>query len=394
VLLDIPHRRFALFGLAFWAHEAPMLFFVLAGAALTLFGATAVWGRVWCGWACPQTVFVDAVFRRLERWLEGDAFVRRRLDAAPWGAGKLARKAAKWAAFAGVSLLISHSFLAYFVGPEELARMITRPPSQSPGAFAFMTAMFAAVLFDFGWFQEQFCTVVCPYGRFQSVLMDEGSQAVTYDPRRGEPRKGQAAPGQASGDCVNCYRCVQVCPTGIDIRRGLQMECIGCTACIDACDEVMARLKKPPGLIRYTRSRGLSARGAVYGLLLLAVAGAFGLALSRRQTVALDVLRAPEAPYQELEGGRVINHFKLDLANQGFDDLAVSIESPSRIVVSNHAPSLAGGAAERADLFVELPRSGFEGGHARAELVLTARDVHGAVVQTTRREVRLVGPYR
>jgi len=403
VLLDIPHRRFALFGLTFWAHEVPMLFFVAAIAVLTLFLVTAVWGRVWCGWACPQTVFVDAIFRRIEHWVEGDGIVRRRLDEAPWTGAKAFKKVLKWSLFALVSLVISHSFLAYFVGPEELGRMMLRSPSDSPAAFLIMAGMFGAVLFDFGWFREQFCTVVCPYGRFQSVLMDDTSKAVTYDAKRGEPRRGLAVPGSSGGDCVNCYRCVQVCPTGIDIRRGLQMECIGCTACIDACDEVMSKVKKPAGLIRYMQGKTISSRGWVYAALLLILVSSFAIVLARRKTVELAIIRAPEAPYQEIEGARVINHFKLDLANQGFEDLAVEFAlkgpgSARKIVVSNHAAVLSGGQAERADLFIETPKADFHEGRALVEIVMTARTLengnNGAALQSTSTEVRLVGPYR
>lgn len=397
VLLDIPHRRFALFGLAFWAHEAPMLIFLAAGAILALFLVTAIWGRIWCGWACPQTVFVDSVFRRIERWIEGDAVNRRQLDLAPWTGAKVLKKALKWTAFVLASLVISHSFLAYFVGPEELGRMLRSSPSESPAAFIFTLSMLGAVLFDFGWFREQFCTVVCPYGRFQSVLMDDVSQTVFYDSSRGEPRRGQVAPGTPRGDCINCYRCVQVCPTGIDIRRGLQMECIGCTACIDACDEVMAKIKKPQGLIRYERGKSISPRAWVYGVLLLILSAGFAFALRNRQEIELAIVRAPEAPYQEVEGSRVINHFKLDLANQGFEDFAISFSSDLRIVVSNHAASLAGGQAERADLFIEAPKARFKDGRLDANIVMTASKKasnHQRVVQTTSTEVRLVGPYR
>jgi len=239
MLLDIPRRRFAVFGVTFLAHDAPMLLFVFGGAAMMLALITAIWGRVWCGWACPQTVFVDGVFRKIERWLEGDAVARRKLDQSPMSLDKLIKKASKWFCFTILALLISHSFLAYFVGTEKLALMIRSSPTDNPINFILMVGVTAIILFDFGWFREQFCTIVCPYGRFQSVLMDEDSQVVAYDLKRGEPRKGTNLPQDKAGDCVNCYRCVQVCPTGIDIRRGVQLECIACTACMDACDEVI-----------------------------------------------------------------------------------------------------------------------------------------------------------
>lgn len=251
VLLDIPHRRFAILGLTFWAHDAPIFLFVLGILAFGIFLVTALLGRIWCGWACPQTVFIDGVFRRIERWIEGDSVERRKLDDGPWNENKVFKKILKWFLFLLVSLVITHSFLAYFVGTDELLVMIRRPPLENITSFLVMAASTAVILFDFGWFREQFCVIVCPYGRFQSVLMDDDSWAVMYDEKRGEPRRGRVPEGKSEGDCVNCYRCVQVCPTGIDIRRGLQLECIACTACIDACDEVMDRLGKEQGLIRY-----------------------------------------------------------------------------------------------------------------------------------------------
>ncbi|MGZ3696759.1 MAG: 4Fe-4S dicluster domain-containing protein, partial [Bdellovibrionota bacterium] len=190
LLLDIPGRKFAILGLTFWAHDAPILVFVFGGTAILLAAVTAIWGRVWCGWACPQTVFVDAVFRRIERAIEGDSVKRRMLASAPLGWGKFAKRFAKWTLFAVCSLVISHSFLAYFVGTRKLAEMIARPPFENIPSFLFMLGTTLLVLFDFGWFREQFCTLVCPYGRFQSVLMDDRSKAVAYDAKRGEPRRG------------------------------------------------------------------------------------------------------------------------------------------------------------------------------------------------------------
>lgn len=257
LLLDIAQRRFEIFGLSLRAHNAPLLFFVFAAGAFGLFFVTAVWGRVWCGWACPQTVFIDGVFRKIERWVEGSALERRKLDAAPLSLQKFLKKFGKWSLYIFATLILTHSFLAYFVGTGPLAEMIRKNPSENWGSFLFMVFSSAVILFDFAWFREQFCTIVCPYGRFQSVLMDRGSMIVAYDVDRGEPRATPQAKALSKahnsnlGDCVNCYRCVQVCPTGIDIRRGLQMECIACTACIDACDEVMTKVKKPTGLIRY-----------------------------------------------------------------------------------------------------------------------------------------------
>lgn len=411
VLLDIPHRRFALFGVTFWAHDAPMIFFVLAGAALTLGLVTAVFGRVWCGWACPQTVFIDGVFRRMERLIEGDWIQRRQLDQAPLSPSKLSRKSLKWLLFLTMALVISHSFLAYFVGTDELARMIRSSPFESPTSFLVMAFITGAVLFDFGWFREQFCTIVCPYGRFQSVLMDSGSMSIAYDEARGEPRKGMAAPDsgpatRSEGDCVNCYRCVQVCPAGIDIRRGLQLECIACTACVDACDDVMARLKKPLGLIRYIRpGKLLRPRVVLNSAIVLALSIGLVLTLISRSPVEMMLMRAVESPYQEIpgsngEGEIIINHFKLDLKNQSFDTkrlkfAARAAESGAELgtVASNHRETLPAGESERADLFVKFPKSLLKSGHLPARIILSAEaSEHEPAIEQVK-EVSLVGPF-
>ena len=235
VLLDLPGRKFALFGVTFWAHDAPMIFFVLAILTMSLALMTALWGRVWCGWACPQTVFIDGVFRRIEELIEGNHIERRKLDDAPMDAKKFFKRSLKWILFTAVTLVITHSFLAYFVGADRLVEMVQHKPAENWTNFLIILVTSGIILFDFAWFREQFCIIACPYGRFQSVLMGPRSKNVVYDYNRGEPRKGKAPKGEEA-DCVNCYRCVQVCPTGVDIRRGTQMECIACTACIDACD--------------------------------------------------------------------------------------------------------------------------------------------------------------
>ncbi len=329
VLLSIPERRFAFFGLILYAHDGPLIFFVLAMAVFGLAFITAVWGRIWCGWACPQTVFIDGAFRKIETWIEGNHLQRRQLDAGPMTLNKIIKKTIKWLSFFILSTIIAHSFTAYFVGSERLAQMSLQSPSDNWVDFLIVFFITFVILFDFGWFREQFCFIMCPYGRFQSVLMDQHSLAVMYDEKRGEPRKGSSAAtvsGQ-SGDCVSCQRCIMVCPTGIDIRRGIQMECINCTACIDACDEIMEKVKKPKGLIRYSsiaQSEGKPQqwfnfrRVFYFALIALAFIGLV-YKLTMRSPLRAEVLRVVGAPYRLLDGseqGMVINQFKLHLQNQ------------------------------------------------------------------------------
>lgn len=320
VLLDIPARRFSLFGLTFWAHDVPILFFLLFGAAISLAFVTAIWGRIWCGWACPQTVFIDGVFRRVERWIEGSPLTRKKNND-PF----TFRKGLKWLVWIFISFVIAHSFAAYFTGAENLLQMMQSSPSKNSGYFAVVMSFTALILFDFGWFKEQFCIIMCPYGRIQSLLMDKNSLAVIYDENRGENRKGHPQYDQKKGDCVDCRRCVNVCPTACDIRLGVQLECIACTACIDACDEIMEKVGKPKGLIRYDSVSQLkpgfhSLRNYAYLFIILLSLGGLIYFTSIREATLMTLLRAKEAPYQietDAQGEKlIVNHFKVHLKNQ------------------------------------------------------------------------------
>lgn len=408
-LLDITHGRFTLFGIQFWSHDAPMLLFVFGGAAVLLAFVTSVWGRVWCGWTCPQTVFVDSVFRRIERWVEGDAVTRKRRDEGTLTEDKFFRKLLKWGLFIGVSLILSHSFLAYFIGTDALARMMAHSPRENLGSFVAMSLISAVVLFDFGWLREQFCTLLCPYGRFQSVLMDECSLAIAYDRARGEPRRGEAWAGKLAGDCISCNRCVHVCPTGIDIRNGLQLECVACTACADACDVVMAKVGKPPGLIRYSSGmngqRRTYAKPIAYFTVLVILVTSLGWTVSHRQAIEMTLVRTIGAPYEEvIRPGlmkEVVNHFKLDLLNQSFDPIRVEIETQDSIVVNDVQFVSAGLPAElppggslRIDLFVRFPFSKLAEGRTRANLVTRVSSPHWKTTASRTQEVPLVGPLR
>ena len=421
VLLDIAHRKFAIFGIAFWAHDAPLLIFIFGGAALTLALVTAIWGRIWCGWACPQTVFIDSIFRKLEYWIEGDAFTRKKLDESPLSWKKASQKILKWVGFALFSLIISHSFLAYFYGTQELAQMMRSSPSENLTSFLIMGGITLVILFDFGWFREQFCTLVCPYGRFQSVLMDDESQVIAYDAARGEPRRGvqqdsSQLSSQPSGDCVNCYQCVRACPTGIDIRRGLQLECIACTACIDACDRVMEKIKKPSGLIRYDSLAAFSNKNAsqqkvyfkpkvlFFGALLSFMLIGLTLTVHYRQPIESTFIRAVGAPYQEISNSdgqaEVINHFKIDLRNQTFESHHIEFKinpiqeelKNIQIIVSHHDEVLSGGTSERADLFIRFPKTILKSGNRSIPIIIESLSLKSMTRSTLTQEVLLVGP--
>ena len=339
VFLDVADRRFHLFGVTLAAQDMWLLFFVITGLGFSLFFVTALLGRVWCGWACPQTVFLDHVYRRIERWIDGDAVKRRALHNAPLSTGKILKRVIKHALYVFVSAVITHLFLAYFVSLPDVWSMVRAAPTDHWSAFGFIAAATGALYFNYAWFREQLCIVICPYGRIQSALIDDHSLVIGYDVNRGEPRgKGrparpvnefhsdvaaQAVPVAAAGDCVACNRCVHVCPTGIDIRQGLQMECIGCTACIDACDDVMTRLGRSRGLIRYDsqaafnggRTRWLRPRTFLYGVLLLIGATVATWALSTVKPANVGVTRMTGAPYI-VDDATVRNQFLVRIVNK------------------------------------------------------------------------------
>lgn len=402
LLLDVAHREFYFFGLHFRAHDAPFVLFLLLGFTFLIGLITAIWGRLWCGWACPQTVFTEALFRKIETWIEGNHRDRKALDEGEWNQAKILKKSAKWALFALVSLVITHSFLAYFVGSRELLGMVSSSPAENWESFLVIFFTTGLILFDFGWFREQFCVIMCPYGRFQSVMLDSHSMVVGYDQRRGEPRRGTQASGTPAGDCVDCFRCVQVCPTGIDIRRGLQMECIACTACIDACDDVMAKTKKPLGLIRYTtlaelggrKSRKLTARAGIYAGLLLISLTTLTVLLTRKEFLEVTVLRAGGSPYEVIpssSGNLVLNHFRVDLSNQtGAAQKVifslVETEPGLELVMPMNPLILEDRAAQKADFFVRFPAGLLKNGGRKVFLKMSYP------ANERKLEVPLVGP--
>jgi len=408
LLLNIGDRQFSIFGLTFWAHDAPLIFFILAFLTLGLAFVTAVWGRIWCGWGCPQTVFIDGVFRRFEYWIIGSHIQQRNLAKAPWNFKKFFKLGVLWTLFLVVSLIIAHSFLAYFVGADKLVEMTQHNPRENWTIFVIMGFITAVILFDFGWFREQFCIIMCPYGRFQSVLMDDDSLTVSYDPVRGEPRKGLAKDGTTQGDCIDCYKCGAVCPTGIDIREGLQLECIGCTACIDACDEVMEKIDKPKGLIRYAtgnslkgiKSRFLTPRVGIYSVLLIAVISALVFFVSQRQDIVITVLRGKDNPYQVVQNEgqeQVINHFKLHIKNQTFDELNLKMALPDvwkkkniEVVSQKETIELQGGMNSTLHIFIKFPPS-VTGASGSENIKLDFVDTNNNEIRVEE-NVKLVGP--
>jgi cytochrome c oxidase accessory protein FixG len=328
IQLDVEHRRFYLFGQTFNSQDFWMVLLLLLSFAFGLLTMTAWRGRVWCGWACPQTVFMDGVYRPVEQFWEGPRERRLKAMDEPWTAARIARRLGKLATFLLISMAIAHTATALFVSPRELWLMIHEGPGQHPEAFLLTTGFTAVLMFNFSWFREQFCVVLCPYGRLQSVLHDRDSVTVAYDDVRGEPRGKAVKHGDPTikvGDCVDCKRCIHVCPTGIDIRNGLQMECLACDQCIDACDEVMTKLKRPVGLIRFASQNELAGKGrreirgrllAYAGITLVAMT-TLGVSVATRKPFEANVFRLRGSNPFILDGEVVRNPFELHLTNKG-----------------------------------------------------------------------------
>jgi cytochrome c oxidase accessory protein FixG len=378
ILLDIARRRFFLFGQTFNAQDTWLVFFLLTGVGFALVVTAAIVGRVWCGWACPQTVFLDGVFRRIERLIEGPRNVHLRRDAGPTTFDKAWRKATKHAIFLLIAVVLAHVLLAYFVSLPGVFTFISGAPSKHAEAFTWTTAVTLVLYGNFAWFREQLCLIICPYGRLQAVLSDRDTITIGYDGKRGEPRGKASDP--SAGACVDCHRCVVVCPTGIDIRNGQQLDCIGCTACIDACDEVMDQLKRPRGLVRFDSLQGLTGgvkrllrpRLYLYAVLLLAGITAASIAIASHEPFEANVLRMPGLPFALAEGPRgvstVRNTYEIHLVNKQAEarTFVVAPVSPPGVAMSYALTAeritLASMSERRVPFVVTLPESAFRAG--------------------------------
>ncbi len=365
LFLDIGTRRLFAFGSTFNAQDGPFLFFLVTGLGASLFTVTTLFGRLWCGWTCPQTVVLDAFFRPIERLIEGAREVRLRREAGPWTPSRVARLLLKHTVFAVVAVALAHGVLSYFVSAPGVFAMVRGGPGGHVEAFTWTTAMSLVIYANFAFFREQLCLGVCPYGRLQGALVDNDTVTIGYDVQRGEPR-GKA--GHADGACLDCNRCVVVCPTGIDIRNGSQLDCVGCAACIDACDDVMDRAHRPRGLVRYdslagfagTKRRVVRPRILFYGgLLAVGAAVALTTMRSRHTDAELTVMRLPGAPYQ-LDGDRVRNSFDAHLvskqAKAGLYTLVVQGPADAEDVLPLREVNVDGMGSVHAPLFVTASR--------------------------------------
>ncbi|MCO5235876.1 MAG: cytochrome c oxidase accessory protein CcoG [Chitinophagaceae bacterium] len=338
-LFNIPEAKFILFGKVFWPQDFFIFGLTMITAIVFIILFTAAFGRLFCGWVCPQTIFMEMLFRKIEFAIEGDAPAQKLLDKSPWNKDKITKKTIKHLIFFSLAFLVSNFFLAYIIGVDELLKIIREPASQHIAGLSSII-IFSGVFYGvFAYFREQACTVVCPYGRLQGVLLDRNSMIVAYDYKRGEPRGKYKKPKTAElspvlGDCIDCFQCVKVCPTGIDIRNGTQMECVGCTSCIDACDKMMDATGRERGLIRYASENGIAegkklkftGRMQFYTILLVVLTGILTALLLSRRDVDGTIMRAGGMLYQERGADSVSNLYNIKVINKTIHDVSLSLK--------------------------------------------------------------------
>jgi cytochrome c oxidase accessory protein FixG len=390
MMFDIVNRKFILFGFPFGPHDFFLLGLTMIATIVFIFLFTAVYGRIFCGWICPQTVFMEMVFRKIDYWIEGDHKNQKRLNDSPWTGEKILKKGAKYALYFIISFLVSNMLLAWIIGTDELWKIVTDPIELHLGGFIAMMLFTGLFYWIFIWFREQACILVCPYGRLQGVLLDPNSVVITYDFVRGEPRgKIQRNAERTNGDCIDCKECVVVCPTGIDIRNGTQLECVNCTACIDACDYVMEKIRKPKGLIRYDshnaikekRRRIFTPRVIGYSTLQILLVGLLSYFLATRSDVDVTILRTPGMFYQEQAHDEVSNLYDIKLLNKTFEPQRIDLKllaDKGEIKLLSDAIVIPPQEASQAKMFVLLEKDEIKKMNTPIEIAVFAngKEIH------------------
>ena len=402
MLLDVAHRRFTILGYTFLPTDTLLLALFMVGGLLTVFLATALVGRVWCGWACPHTVYMEYLFRPIERFFDGTTGKGGLPRQKPSGL----RQLGKYVTYFLISLHLSNTFLAYFVGVDQVTDWVFGSPMAHPAGFAIVAVVTAAMMFHFSYFREQLCIIACPYGRLQSALLDDHSRIVAYDVTRGEPRGKRKkslpiAEQNAVGDCIDCKLCVTTCPTGIDIRQGLQMECVNCTQCMDACDAVMEKLGRKPGLIRYSSQAAdagksstlIRPRTIIYPVILLVLAGMFSFLLGTKADFDAVLLRNKGQPFTVLDDGTIRNALKIKLTNRGDEAQVLHMElgpgAPEGTVIEPLDVELQPGEMDTFTMLAVAPAVEFLRQRGQIEVELVVRDEAG---ETRTIEGQMLGP--
>ena len=375
-LFDIVNRRFILFGQLFWPQDSYLFAILMLTVMVFIVVFTVSLGRLWCGWACPQTVFMEMLFRKVEYFIDGDANKQRRLVKQGWNFEKIWKRLIKFSIFALLALLISNTLFAWVLGTDRLFEIMQEPISENRAAFIGMMVLSGFLMFVYSWFREQVCVMMCPYGRLQSVLLDSNTIVVAYDYIRGEPKgnykKGENRKEAEKGDCIDCKACVDVCPTAIDIRNGTQLECVNCTACIDACNKTMDRVGQPWGLIRFDSEKGISlgqklklnARLIAYIAVLLALFTFLNVLLFSRSDVEATILRTPGLLFQQQDDGKISNLYNIKVVNKRREQFPIEIKLMShqgKIVMAAGDMIVQPAASTEGVFFVYLDNSDVNG---------------------------------
>ncbi|ARN78865.1 cytochrome c oxidase accessory protein CcoG [Nonlabens spongiae] len=400
LMFNVLERRFNIFGFPFWPQDFHLFVICMIIGVVFVILFTVAFGRLFCGWVCPQTIFMEMVFRRIEYWIDGDRGKQIRLDKAPWNAEKIRKRALKWSIFFVISFLIANVFLAYLIGSDQLIRYIIDGPVKHWSTIISLLIFTGVFYFVFAWFREQVCIIACPYGRLQGVLLDNKSIVVAYDHKRGEKEDGRAKfrkkedrAATGKGDCIDCFACVHVCPTGIDIRNGTQLECVNCTACIDACDSMMEAVDLPKGLIRYASEENieknkkfefsprLKGYTVVLGILIAVLIGMLFL----RNDVEARILRLPGTLYERKAENMISNVYTYKLVNKTVDEIEnVTFNLKSHkgtiTVVSHDSFSVPEQGLAEGTLFIEINASALTGDKDRLEIEVLSGD---EVIETT-----------
>ncbi len=395
-LIDIPDRKFILFGAIFWPQDT--FLFVIGMLTFVVFIVlfTVIFGRVFCGWACPQTIFMEMIFRKIEYWIEGDATHQKALNKQPYNTEKILKKSAKISLFFIVSYIIANTFLSYIIGMNSVLALYTEGIAKNAGSLVSLTIFTTIFFLVYLWFREQVCIVVCPYGRLQGVLLDRNSIIVAYDYIRGEKRgKFKKNEERTNGDCIDCAQCVKVCPTGIDIRNGTQLECINCTACIDACNHMMESVNLPKGLIRFDSENGiankqklkLTARIKAYIVVLLLLLVVLASLLVSREDVATSILRTPGLLYQEQPNNQISNLYNIKMVNKTHKKLPITLKLESGTgtlkMVGNEIINVEKESVGSSEFFIYVDRSQIKERKTKFKVTLYSGDKKIETVETS-----------
>ncbi|TNE53339.1 MAG: cytochrome c oxidase accessory protein CcoG [Bacteroidetes bacterium] len=401
-LFNVVERKFVIFFKVFWPQDLYIFAIAIVLGVVFVIFFTIIYGRIFCGWVCPQTIFMEMLFRRVEYWIEGDWTHQKKLSAQPWNTEKILKRGGKHVAFWLISFIIANTFLSYIIGSDELWRIATDPIGEHWGGFIAII-IFTYVFYGvFAWLREQVCTTICPYGRLQGVLLDENSMVVAYDHKRGENRgkfkKGEDRSQTSKGDCIDCKQCVHVCPTGIDIRNGTQLECINCTACIDACDHIMEGVGMEKGLIRFVSEKGITERKGfewtrrvkAYTFLLFLLMVLLGVLLVTRKDVETTILRQRGSTFQITDDKQISNIFEINMTNKTRHDFNIRLTTDCKdcsikTVVKKMKLDKEKRMKER--FIMKMPVSNISGGKRMIKVQIWG---NGKLLEET--EVKFIGP--